>query len=242
VGSTDGNGARKMHVIILAAGKSKRFQEEGYTIPKPCLNIEWRGRIAWMVYHVFFTIPVEFSLKTIAIPPGITNDPEDIHFSVSDTKGPADTAMQVINEVEPDSCLILDSDILNFTNDLRVLTNTTDIGVLVNSSANPAFSYVDSLNNFTSIREKQRISPYAVRGAYFVSKKAMKKFRFALENVVKSQREPFISHAIDLMDCTKYALETTYDPIDWGTPRDIKLSGAKIVTEKGEENVRDPRS
>jgi hypothetical protein len=214
-----------MLVIILAAGQSKRFQVEGYSIPKPFLKIEWRGMTLTMVDHVLQTIPWEYPYR-IAVPPGYASNLN--HLVIRDTHGPAETAKKVLDFVKPDRCLILDSDILNFTNDLYRLTRIEGCGVLVSESANPAFSYVDNLGSFNHIKEKQRISDYAVRGAYYVSSRAMKDFMAVLDIIVNGKEEPYISRVFDLMGCDKRSIATTYTPVEWGTPRDIKISGAKI--------------
>jgi len=227
-----------MQVIILAAGQSHRFKEAGYSISKPFLEIEWRGLVAPMLEHVRYTIPLEFKGVTVATLIGGSPISSEVNIiGIENTKGPADTVRQVIEKIEPQSCLIMDSDILNFTNDLRGITNLPDsyIGVLVCRSNNPAFSYVDSIELFNVIKEKNRISEYAVRGAYFVGKDVMGEFTFALDAATTGQQEPFVSHAFDLMGCKKMAIETTYVPVDWGTPHDVELSGARIITERRKE-------
>jgi hypothetical protein len=42
-------------------------------------------------------------------------------------------------------------------------------------------------------------------------------------------KEPYISHVFNQLTGEKIAKETTYQPIDWGTPLDVRLSGAHIV-------------
>jgi len=228
-----------MQVIILAAGQSHRFKEAGYSTPKPFLEIEWRGLVAPMVEHVRYTIPLEHLNDTrIAVPHGY----RDLNkIEIEHTNGPAETTFLMLKLLKPESCLILDSDILNFTNDLRGIMNLpgSHIGVLVCRSANPAFSYVDSIEYFNLIKEKNRISEFAVRGAYYVGKDVMNEFMVALDAAATGQQEPYISHAFDLMGCKKMAIETTYIPTDWGTPHDVELSGARIVTERRKEDVRD---
>jgi hypothetical protein len=223
-----------MHVIILAAGQSKRFQEEGYSIPKPFLEIEYRGRNASMLGHVISTIPFEYRIS-IAVPPDYKYNiaPRIKSYEIFNTKGPAHTALKMISKFRIDSFIILDADLLNQANDLYRISFVGGLGVLVSQSSNPAFSYVEKLKDFRRIEEKQRISEYAVRGAYYIPYGAMKEFKEHLSQVVEDIPEPYMSHAFNSF--TRYmktAVETTYIPIDWGTPRDIKLSGARIVTPK----------
>jgi choline kinase len=233
-----------MHVIILAAGQSKRFQEAGYSIPKPFLEIDYRGRSVYMLQHVISTVPFEYRIS-VAVPPHHEfNIPRVKSYEIADTKGPAHTALQMISKFKTDSFLILDSDILNHTNDLHRISSYPGcgLGVLVSKSSNPAFSYVDKLGNFKRIEEKQRISEYAVRGAYFIASGAMKEFKKHLTQAVESMPEPYMSHAFNnYKQYVKVALETAYEPVDWGTPRDVMLSGAKIVDTREGLNVHNQR-
>lgn len=239
-----------MRVIILAAGQSKRFQKAGYKIPKPFLKIEWNGVTAMMLEHVIINVPLEFNLIDIAIPPGWSNKITEcsswkeslrVNFHVIEfSRGPADTANQVLEKCRPQSTLILDTDILNSSNDLLKLVKLNHCGVLVRRSANPAYSYVDRIGEFQTIKEKERISEYAVQGAYYIPRTAMDEFKAVINNVISLEPEPYMSHVFDRMAILKYAVPTTYIPVDWGTPQDVELSGATIVSESREEaNARD---
>jgi len=177
-----------MHVIILAAGKSKRFKDEGYPIPKPFLEIEYRGLSVYMLQHVINTIPHSLDCEiSIAVSPGYVFDaPKIKSYPVENTKGRADTALQVMKILpEPNwgGYLIIDSDILNSTNDLSRLVSQQRSAVLVKKSANPAYSYVDKLGKVSQIKEKERISEYAIQGAYLFQALCMK-------NLWKYQSKP----------------------------------------------------
>src|SRR5215469_3317603 len=111
-----------MRAIILAAGLSRRFRDEGYMTPKPFLQIEWRGTIAMMLEHVINTIPMDFSVAA-AIPLGwlsstkkISHEHNQIVYSeLGPTKGPADTALQMLELFKSDDTIFMDVDILNLT-------------------------------------------------------------------------------------------------------------------------------
>jgi hypothetical protein len=223
-----------MRFIILAAGQSKRFLEAGYKIPKPFLTIEWRGTAKSMLGHVINSIPLGFPIS-VAVPAGWRVDIEDVEvIEIADTIGPAHTLRQMIRN-DQDSLVVMDVDIINTTNDLMMLLSLPSSGVLVSVSLNPAYSYVTNLGSFYRIKEKQRISPYAVRGAYFICQRDIREFIDCLDRVIDARSEPFsgsepyISHALDLLSTSKFALKTTYDPIDWGTPVDLQLSQARII-------------
>ncbi len=233
-----------MRVIILAAGQSKRFQQAGYKTPKPFLKVEWNGTTAMMIDHVINTIPLELEDVDIALPPGWSKHcSKELAFRpgyvfkydvIENSKGPAETAYQILTHLEiSESCLFLDTDILNSTNDLLKLTKLNHCGVLVRRSANPAYSYVDQLGRFEHIKEKERISEYAVQGAYYVPQFILQKFIMELRITISAMNEPFLSHVFDRMTIEKYAVPTTYIPVDWGTPQDIEMSGAHIISEEG---------
>jgi molybdopterin-guanine dinucleotide biosynthesis protein A len=229
-----------MRIVVLAAGQSRRFQEAGYLTPKPFLNIEWRGSTMPMLMHVLRSIPLQFMDVTVAIPTGWTDKAREVtakyerivrFIEIEHSTGPASTAKQVIASFDVDPTLFMDCDIINHPNDLWVLCCLNCCGVLVSPSTNPAFSYVTNTGSFYHIKEKQRISPYAVRGAYFIPNTMIDNFIMWANIVIDNEQEPFISHVFDMIPDSKFALETTYDPIDWGTPLDVKLSSAKIITE-----------
>lgn len=236
-----------MHVIILAAGESKRFQDAGYMIPKPFLLIEWRGSVKTMLEHSIATVPLSDDALITAVPYKHDSLAREITkgrvtvFPIVNTIGPLDTAYQVMREYGKSSTLILDVDVLNTTNDLYSLTRTNlqRCAVLTSYSANPAFSYVENLGPFKRIVEKERISEYAVRGAYYVPGTEHEKFMAAAKEIIKQKKEPFISNALNMVKDYKFAYQTTYAPIEWGTPNDVIISGAHIIY-KDPENVRDP--
>jgi NDP-sugar pyrophosphorylase family protein len=232
-------GGTEMHVVILAAGQSRRFQEAGYYTPKPFIQILWRGQTMTMLEHVLNTVPWSFTDITVAIPPGWKSTAEKIDpktrkvrfIEIEDSIGPADTARRVVHEIKAtDGCLFMDADVLNHTNDLYRLSYSGTAAVLVNRSDNSNSSYVDNLGTFKQIKEKQRISEYAVQGAYFVPVNMMPEFTLWLKKVVHAKEEPYLSHAFDMIMFEKLALMVTYNPIEWGTPHDIRKSDATIIT------------
>jgi dTDP-glucose pyrophosphorylase len=223
-----------MRAVILAAGKSQRFRDAGYLQPKPFIKIDYRGLIQTMLDHVICTIPLHIPVS-VAIPKGyLAHTTKAVahhtigYHEIEKTTGPADTALQMMLHYGSEAILFMDADVINFTNDLHRLTTITSCGVLVSQSSNPSFSYVDRLGAFHRVVEKTKISDWAVRGAYYFPKEVMEQFVTGLGSVILRNSEPYLSHVFTHMD-TKYSVKTTYAPLEWGTPRDVKLSGAHIV-------------
>lgn len=224
-----------MRAIILAAGQSKRFQEEGYRLPKQFLTINWRDRIDLMVNHIMLTVSSIMDLVAV-VPENYVTESIGIGLrllrviKVGPTKGPAHTAKIAMDQLGYDeNVLFMDSDVLNHPTDLFDLASLSISGVLVSESYNPNCSYVDKIDLFTRIKEKQQISEYAVRGAYFVHKYDMAEFAELLTDVVTGYEEPFLSHVFDKLSTDKMALKAIYPPIDWGTPEAVRDSGAIII-------------
>jgi molybdopterin-guanine dinucleotide biosynthesis protein A len=231
-----------MRVIILAAGQSRRFQQEGYTVPKPFLSIEWRGTTATMLEHVIATVPLGFPRTVVAVPKPYAERLEGaleltgriVRFvEVEYSRGPGHTALQVLEFLQLETTLFLDVDVLNCTNDLYRLVNSNSCGVLVAKSTDPACWYVDKIDRFNRIIEKERISSYAVQGAYFVPITQIPDLMLCLSAAIRIYEEPFLSHAFNQMMGSKLAVQTSYAPVDWGTPEKVRLSGAHIIPEKG---------
>jgi dTDP-glucose pyrophosphorylase len=237
-----------MRVVILAAGQSKRFRDAGYITPKPFLRVKWRGSPMIMLDHVLHTLPLNLTgyASDCSITVGIPSDPvllsytdtqyadNEIKFvQIENSKGPADTALKIVEHLPPKSTLFLDVDVLNTSNDLELLMGMRCSGVLVSVSHNPAFSYVDRLGEFNIICEEERISDMAVQGAYYVYEHNMNEFIYAAKEVIDSVEEPYISHVFNECKFSKLSTFTTYNPIHWGTPQDLELSGARIISEKG---------
>jgi hypothetical protein len=230
-----------MRVVVLAAGQSRRFQADGYMVPKPFFSIEWHGTTATMLEHVIATVPLGFPRTVVAVPKpyaerldgalGLTG--RIVRFvEVEDSQAPAHTALQVLEFLQLETTLFLDVDVLNCTNDLYRLVNSNSCGVLVTKSTDPAYSYVDRIGLFNRIIEKEPISPYAVQGAYFVPITQIPDLMLCLSAAIRLYEEPFLSHAFNQMMGSKLAVQTSYTPIDWGTPEKVRLSGAHIITDK----------
>jgi len=232
-----------MRVLILAAGQSQRFKELGFNIPKPFLPIGWRGHVATMLEHVINTVPEQYGDITIAISEDCVSRLRKLelmysYVAVPKTNGPAHTALEAMRTFkEATSTMILDVDVLNTTNDLWLLGQITSPAVLVRESTNPLSSYVDKAGEFNEIAEKQRISKFAVQGAYYVPKAGFPQFLSRLEEAMQKTQEPYLSHALHLYQGKKFAVQVKYTPIEWGSPRDIRISGAHIMKE--DHNARD---
>lgn len=240
-----------MHAVILAAGQSERYTREGYKTPKPFLLVDWREQVKPMLWHIINSIPLNCYEISVAVPQGYSKSVDIDYgwhrakvtaFEIPPTKGPAHTAKVIIEKMSTiHSMVFMDADVINHTNDLQHLSMLNTCGVLVSESVSPLFSYVDNLGAFKHVKEKERISKYAISGAYFIHFTALQEFRERLAEAVDGYNEPFLSDVFDKLNCDKFSLLTTYEPVDWGTPRALRFTGARIIKQTLEKEDTDVR-
>jgi len=192
------------------------------------------------------SLPMSFNNIVAAIPPGYNHIMKFFNQSVpvqlielEGTKGPAHTLLEVIQRLPTkEAMLVLDVDVVNHHRDLYRLAQLAYCGVLVSYSANPMCSYVSNPGLFKQIKEKKPISDYAVRGAYWIPTNFVEVFETWLQMVVEKEKEPYISQVLARMSCEKFALQTIYEPVDFGTITDVKKSGAQVVHNVEEKDAR----
>lgn len=224
---------KKIWAIILGAGESKRFHDEGFVCPKPSLLIEHKGKPLSMITHVANSVPASIYQRLAVYRAGVPmpTDLDALPMWVKATRGQADTAYQVVQTMLPhDGVLMLDCDMLLEREDLeRIVTlmGIYDVVVAVTKTVDPNASRVDSAPLFTTCAEKQAISQWGIVGARgfstaWILEKALQKL------LEESPEEPYLSMAINNYPGSKYAYEITKFQ-DWGTPERIQKSGAKIL-------------
>ena len=182
---------RNLHIIMPMAGEGSRFLKEGWTIPKPL--IELKG-IPLFLRAINSIVSDEMSLKysfivreehleKYHIGTRIKTILSDANiFSVKKTtRGAVETCLYARSVIrEDDAILVLDCDLefkslemqSEIKNSLNKGIENVNGGLLVSfKSSNPRYSYalVDESNRVIKTAEKELISENALCGAYFFS-------------------------------------------------------------------------
>ena len=229
-----------MQPIILAAGKSTRFANEGYFTPKPFLEIAYGERVKTMLDHVIDTLPIQWQEPLVAVPEGMVRDlKRGKCVEIPNSNSQLETLFRIGNKIENDlPVVVLDSDVINSEEDILQLDKGYyPITLLTKKSRNPAYSYIDGFPEFSSIKEKVVISDRAVVGVWKISD--FKSSLSVMQELLKLEDELYVSHFITeylkKYDSVGYAFPVSKEPLDWGTPESLRQTEAFIV-EKRKEN------
>lgn len=243
-----------MNIIIPIGGIGKRFNEEGYSLPKPLIkslgkpiifwNIESlnlkKDDVVYIVYRDEFRI---FNFENIII-----NRFRDINFKFiplkNDTRGSSETVLYGLNNMDDidinNTTVVIDSDNIYPINLLDEINNSENKNIIFykkDYDINPIYSYIDidSNNNIFNIREKEKISDNACIGVYsFESGKLLKEY---IEKIIisdiKQKNEYYMSSLYDVMisDGFKiYSIEVD-DFKCLGTPNQLKSFSSSFNTD-----------
>lgn len=203
-----------MKILIPMAGLGKRFQEFGYSDPKPLIKIFGDE----MIQNVISNLDISSDDELIIIYNKILekfNFESLLNFKNSinikflklenDTKGATETVfkyLEKINSNEP--ILIIDCDTIYYENIISKCKNTKENKIFysINKDKDPIYSYI-KINNqglVEEIKEKCKISDNANVGAYFFkSINEFKEYALKLINNSNEQNELYISKVYDLM-------------------------------------------
>lgn len=170
-----------MNIIIPAGGKGERFLKNGYSLPKPLINVFGKEMILNVLDNLNFNIDDKIFIIYYNI---YNNNIEDIIFTKYtnvkliklnyQTNGAVETLLVGLNKILKNSnnkkTIVLDCDTF-YTEDILSLYREIDSNAIFytkNTDKNPIFSYVlyDSNNIVTEIKEKVKISDNANTGAY----------------------------------------------------------------------------
>jgi capsule biosynthesis phosphatase len=237
-----------MNIIIPIGGVGLRFQQEGYTRPKPLINVLGRS----MIFHVIDglklspddTIHIIYNgdLDKYGFKDEIYHhNPKIKLFKIEQrTRGAAETVLvglQQFNEIELNKRIVtVDCDTFYVYDVLNKFRGQTDNAVFcfVDTLDDPIYSYVSVQGHslISDIKEKERISNYANTGCYcFESGKMLKeyceKIMFDYENGIHAQKELFMSGVIKrMLDDKKVFRANIISEDDFhclGTPFQVKV-------------------
>jgi len=234
--------SKSMNVLIPMAGAGSRFAEQGYTFPKPLIEVGNKPMIQVVVDNLniqanyIFIVQKDhyqkYNLETVLnmVAPGCT-----IVQTEGITEGAACTtllAKEYINNEEP--LIIANSDQFVEWNSNEVLyaftTEGVDGGILCFNSTHPKWSYakLDEHGFVSEVAEKQPISTNATVGIYYWSRGSVyvASAERMIERNIRTNNEFYVCPAFNELveDGGKIRVKTIEEDGMWGlgTPEDLK--------------------
>ena len=230
------NRDKRLTALILAAGEGTRFRQEGWTTPKPLLEVDNKPLIIHAAENIDCNLVSEyvFAVRQEHI--------DNFHIDLvikrfypkarivafnQTTKGPLDTCYKVRQFVKPGSLIVLDCDLKFHSSDLESLLKLrVDSCVLVSfHSRDPRYSYAlqdSDSGKVIEVVEKNPVSDKALCGAYYFPDTS-DFFRLAKEQVEKTEgqecylssiyKEIIKNQDIKLVTCDMYK--------SYGTPEEF---------------------
>jgi len=171
-----------MNILIPMAGEGSRFKKEGYTFPKPLIEVNGKPMIQCVVENLDFDANYIFLVRSEhlskynieSVLKFVTNGRYDIVTVESLTEGAACTALLAKNLIDnDDELLIANSDqVIEYSkenfNTIRRFTDF-DASVFTFRAVHPKWSFVktNSRGVVTEVAEKNPISDIATCGIYY---------------------------------------------------------------------------
>jgi HAD superfamily hydrolase (TIGR01509 family) len=174
----------KMNILIPMAGAGNRFQQAGYTFPKPLIDVEGKPMIqvvvdnlnidATYIYVVQKSHRAKYNLDTLLnlITPGCKIVEVD-----GITEGAACTTLLAKEYIDNDSPLVMansDQFVEWDSNEFmyKMIEQKVDGGILTFKATHPKWSFakVDEYGYVTEVAEKNPISDIATVGVYYWAK------------------------------------------------------------------------
>ena len=231
-----------MNIIIPLGGKGERFLKNGYTQPKPLIQIFDKFMIEYVLDNITISKDDKvFIIYNFSLNLDITLDTNKYPFinliKINDTKGAVETLYLGINYIlnnytYNNKCLILDCDTFYTENIVDYFRSSNDNMVFYtkNYDINPIYSYIElsELNNITNIQEKNKISDNANTGAYaFTNISILHNYcKHVLDNNILFNNEPYTSCVISEMIKSNIIFKgyqlSDKTVFSLGTPNDVK--------------------
>jgi len=231
-----------MNIIIPAAGVGRRFIEDGYSTPKPLINVLGEPMITHVIrslrpgtrdqIYVVYTQDLEPYLFRSVLRKAFYG--LSLHFVLLNfhTRGPAETVLCALNQIPhlEESVLVIDCDTFYREDVLSLAKEQGDncIFYFEDRSPEPLFSYIQISAGglVTQIREKVQISLHACTGAYgFRTGELLKEYcEQVLDSELKSNHEYYLSNVYDQMLADGEAVHAVRldDFVCLGTPQQLK--------------------
>jgi HAD superfamily hydrolase (TIGR01509 family) len=230
----------KMNILIPMAGAGSRFQQAGYTFPKPLIDVEGKPMIqvvvenlnieANYIYVVQKSHREKFNLDTMLnlITPGCR-----IVETEGITEGAACTALLAKDLIDSDSPLFFansDQFVEWDSNEFMYKMNETDCdgGIVTFRSAHPKWSFVkiDEKGLATEVAEKNPISDIATVGFYYWKKGSdfVKYAESMIEKEIRVNNEFYVCPVFNeaISDDKQIRIFDVDKMWGLGTPEDLK--------------------
>lgn len=238
---------RHLHIIMPMAGEGSRFLKEGWTTPKPLIELKGQPLFKHAISSVtdediqmkYSFIVRQEHIDKYQIDKGIKSFlPEANVFSVlKTTRGAVETCLIAESAIaDDDAVIVMDCDLefrsKKFIEIIKQILNTpieeAEGGALVSfESKEPRYSYAEVGEDSYVVRtaEKEVISTHALCGAYFFSSgKRFKQIAHQLlDEPVFTKPEYYVSLLFNylLKDGEKVQLAPMEEYYSYGTPEEL---------------------
>lgn len=232
-----------MNIIIPLGGKGERFAKEGYSQPKPLINILNKEMIFYVldnlelyqndkIFIIYFSDLDKYNFTNI-----LGKKYKEISFiPISyQTAGAVETLYNGLNKIinlsDNKKCVLLDCDTF-YTQDILSIARTIPDNLVFYTKKydeSPIYSYIslNSENKIVEIKEKVKISSNANTGCYVFNNIDILLYycKYVLDNKITFNGEPYTSCVIDQMiktnDFVGYELDEA-KVFSLGTPSELQ--------------------
>ena len=205
--------------MIPMNGLGNRFRDEGYSLPKPLINVLGKPMIFWLLDNLKLEhieeviVPYTTLLDSYGFQSRLRDRYKNVKFRFfplnQPTRGAAETVLVALDNLDDESLerniMIMDCDTFYFDNIIETYLQCSDknhIFYFKDSQEQPIYSYIKlDQSQVLDIAEKQKISDYANCGVYcFASGKKLKsRCQTLLDQQQKQQGEYYISGIYKLL-------------------------------------------
>jgi HAD superfamily hydrolase (TIGR01509 family) len=230
----------KLNVLIPMAGAGSRFQQAGYTFPKPLIDVEGKPMIqvvtdnlnidATFIYVVQKSHRAQYNLDTLLnlITPGCKIVEVD-----GLTEGAACTTLLAKEHIDNDAPLLMaNSDqFLEWDSNefmYKMIEQKVDGGILTFHATHPKWSFakIDEYGYVTEVAEKKPISDIATVGVYYWAKGSdyVKYAEQMIEKNIRVNNEFYVCPVYNegIADGKKFKTFNIDKMWGLGTPEDLK--------------------
>ena len=231
-----------MKILIPMAGEGSRFAKEGYTFPKPLIDVNGKPMIQTVVENLDFDCEYVFLVRTehlekysglIDTLDRITNGKFKYVAVDGLTEGAACTALLAEEFINNDEDLLIansDQFIEYEPQNFNTLKNLTSVDAMVFTfnAVHPKWSFVktNSRGFVTEVAEKKPISDIATCGIYWYRKGSdfVKYAKQMIENNIRVNNEFYIAPVYNELIKDGKTLVPFYVHEMWGigTPEDLR--------------------